>query len=150
MTESWRTMFARWSFNLFPAYRRTGGKISYISQDWHEIQIKLPLNWKTKNYVGSIFGGSLYGAVDPMYMIMLIKILGPDYVVWDKSAKIQFKSPGRSTLFASFLISHEEVTTIKKLLETEPSIDRVYVVDLKDATGKVHTTVEKTIYISRR
>ena len=57
--------------------------------------------------------------------------------------------PGRSTLYARFLIEEEEIQTIRRLLETAPSIDRVYRVDLTDAAGVVHAAVEKTIYIRR-
>jgi len=88
----------RLAFNFFPAYRRTGARITYISSDLHEIRIKLPLNWNTRNYVGTIFGGSMFAAVDPIYMLMFIKLLGPNYVVWDKVASMQYKRPGRSTL----------------------------------------------------
>jgi hypothetical protein len=139
----------RWGFNFFPAFRGTGARVTYMSGDWREVHVKLPLNWRTRNYVGTIFGGSLYGAVDPHYMIMLIKILGPGYMVWDKAATIRFKKPGRTTLYARFVIPEEEVATIRRLLETEPSVDRVYAVELTDAAGVAHATVEKTIYIRR-
>lgn len=139
----------RWGFNLFPAYRGTGARVTYMSGDWREVRVKLPLNWLTRNYVGTIFGGSLYGAVDPHYMIMLIKILGPDYIVWDKVATIRFKKPGRGTLYARFVIPEEEIQTIRRLLETEHSIDRVYRADLADENGVVHAEIEKTIYIRR-
>ena len=139
----------RWKFNLFPAYRGTGARVVYIADDFREARIRLRLSWRTRNAVGTIFGGSLYGAVDPMYMIMLIKILGPDYIVWDKAATIRFIKPGRLTLHARFLIEEEEIATIKRLLETVPSIDRTYRVDLTDAAGLVHASVEKTIYIRR-
>ena len=43
----------------------------------------------------------------------------------------------------------EEIATIKRLLETAPSIDRVYRIDLTDDGGVVHASVEKTIYIRR-
>ena len=139
----------RWGFNLFPAYRGTGARVTYMSGDWREVHVRLPLNWRTRNYVGTIFGGSLYGAVDPHYMIMLIKILGPDYIVWDKAATIRFKKPGRGTLYARFVIPEEEIQTIRRLVETEHSIDRVYRADLADENGVVHAEVEKTIYIRR-
>jgi hypothetical protein len=139
----------RWGFNLFPAFRGTGARVTYIADDFREVRVKLPLSWRTRNYVGTIYGGSLYGAVDPHYMIMLIKILGQDYTVWDKAATIQFKKPGRGTLYARFVLSEEEIVTIRRLLETEPSIDRTYRVDLTDADGVIHATVEKTIYIRR-
>lgn len=140
----------RWGFNLFPAFRGTGARVTYIAGDFRELHVKLPLNWRTRNYVGTIFGGSLYGAVDPHFMIMLIKILGPGYVVWDKAATIRFRKPGRSTLFARFRISDEEIAEVRRLLETAPSIDREYQVELKDAGGVVHAVVEKTIYIRRK
>ena len=149
MTESFASRKLRWGFNLFPAYRGTGGRITYIASDFREARVRLPLNWRTRNYVGTIFGGSLYGAVDPIYMIMLIKILGPDYVVWDKAATIRFRKPGRGTLYARFLIEEEEIRTIRRLLETEPSIDRIYRVDLADSAGIVHAEVEKTVYIRK-
>jgi hypothetical protein len=140
----------RWGFNLFPAFRGTGARVTYMSGDFREVHVKLPLNWRTRNYVGTIFGGSFYGAVDPHYMIMLIKILGPDYIVWDKAATIRFKKPGRGTLYAHFVIPEEEIETIRRLLATEHSIDRVYRVDLVDENGVVHAEVEKTVYIRRK
>jgi acyl-coenzyme A thioesterase PaaI-like protein len=139
----------RWGFNLFPAFRGTGARITYIAGDFSEARVELPLSWRTRNYVGTIFGGSLYGSVDPMYMILLIKILGPGYTVWDKAATIRFVKPGRSRLYARFLLEEEELRTIRRLTETAPSVDRVYRVDLKDAAGVVHASVEKTIYIRR-
>ncbi len=149
MRESFASRKLRWGFNLVPAFRGTGARVTYIAEDFREALVRLPLNWRTRNYVGTIFGGSLYGAVDPMYMILLIKILGPGYTVWDKAATIRFVKPGRSTLYARFAIEEEEITTIKRLLETAPSIDRVYRVDLTDASGAVHATAEKTIYIRK-
>ena len=149
MPESGASRRLRWGFNFFPAFRGTGARVTYIAGDYRELHVKLPLSWRTRNYVGTIFGGSLYGAVDPHYMIMLLKILGPQYVVWDKAATIRFKKPGRTTLFARFQITEEEVAEIRRLLETEPSIDRVYQVELKSADGVVHAVVDKTIYIRR-
>ena len=81
MPESFRTRIDRLKFNFFPAYRGTGGRVTYISHDFREMRVKIPLNWRTRNYVGTIYGGSMYSAIDPIYMLMLIKNLGPDYVV---------------------------------------------------------------------
>ncbi len=139
-----------WSFYIYGCYRGTGGRLTYIAPDWREVHLRIPLSWRTRNYVDTIFGGSLYGAVDPIYMLMLIKRLGPDYVVWDKSATIQFKKPGRETLRARFIISDEELAAIRAALETQRSVDRTYSVDLVDSSGTVCATVEKIIYIRRR
>lgn len=150
MLESFRSKLDRFKFNLFPAYRGSGAKILYISEDYREIKIKIPLNWRTKNYVGTIYGGSMYSGVDPIYMIMLIKNLGKDYIVWDKSANIRFKKPGKETLFADFKVTQEELDEIKTQLESSKSIDKIYLVELKDKESKVHCIVEKTLYIARK
>ncbi len=140
----------RWGFNLFPAYRGTGARIAYIAADLREVRIKLPLSWRTRNYVGTLFGGSMYGAVDPIYMVMLIKILGPEYVVWDKAAAISFRKPGKSTLFATFTLSDQEIDLIRGASLRHPSMERMYTVELVDAEGTVHAVIEKTIYIRRK
>ena len=150
MPESRRTRLLRWKLNLFPAYVGTGARVTYIAGDFHEIHVKLPLTWRTRNYVGTIFGGSMYAAVDPVYMVMLIEILGRDYVVWDKAATIRFKHPGRSTLYAKFLLTTDEVGRIKTELIDRKSLESIYQVELIDEAGKVHARVEKTIYIARR
>lgn len=150
MAESWGTRLARWRFNLFPAYRGTGARVTYIAGDWQEIRITLPLSWRTRNYVGTIFGGSMYGAADPFYMIMLIKLLGSQYTVWDKAAAIRFRRPGRSTLEAQFLMTAEIVDSIRAELVQVSKVDRVFSVELRSADGTVHALVEKTVHISRR
>ena len=59
----------------------TGARITYVASDFREVRVRLPLSWQTRNYVGTIFGGSMYAAVDPVYMLMLIKNLGKEYIV---------------------------------------------------------------------
>ena len=139
----------RWKFNFFPAYRGTGARVTYIADDFSELRVRLPLSWRTRNYVGTIFGGSMYGAVDPMYMIMLIQLLGRDYVVWDKAATIRFRKPGRATLYATFRIDRAELDAVRAAAAGGAPIDRVYMVNLVDAEGVVHAEIEKVIYVRR-
>ena len=147
MPESWQTRLLRWRFNVFPAYRGTGARIAYIAGDFSEVRVRLPLSWRTRNYVGTIFGGSLYGAVDPIYMIMLIKLLGRDYIVWDKAATIRFRRPGKTTLHATFRVDAAELDAIRAAAATGTPLDRLYNVNLVDEEGTVHAEIEKVIYI---
>ena len=145
-----RLWWMRTAFNFFPCYRRTGARITAIAPDLKEVRVKLPLNWKTRGYWGTTFGGSLYGAVDPVYLVMLARNLGRGYMIWDKSAAIHFKRPGRGTLYATFTLTEAELGAIKTALEAEPKIDRTYLIDLVDSAGEVHATVEKVVNIRRR
>jgi len=150
MPESWQTRFARWAFNWFPAYRGTGARVTYIAADWREVRIRLPLNWRTRNYVGTIFGGSLYGAVDPIYMIMLIKLLGPDYIVWDKAATIRFLRPGRETLHATFRVTAEELAALRTEVDQAGKAEREFTAELLNAAGELHVSCQKLLSVRRR
>jgi len=150
MPESFRSRLLRWKFNLFPAYRGTGARVTYIAGDFREVRIHLRLSWRTRNAVGTIYGGSMYGAVDPIYMIMLMHLLGREYVVWDKAATIRFRKPGKATLHATFTIDEAELDAIRAAVASEAPIDRIYNVALVDGEGTVHAEVEKVIYIRRR
>ena len=83
-------------------------------------------------------------------MIMLIHLLGTDYVVWDKAASIRFRKPGRHTLFARFRIDDTELQHIQQELQQVEKIDRIYLVDLVDEQDTVHATIEKTIHVRRK
>ena len=150
MPESFQSKKMRWAFWIFPSYRGTGATVTYIASDFKELRIKIPLSWRTRNYVGSIYGGSMYGAVDPMYMLMLMQILGKDYVVWDKAATIRFKRPGRSTLHGTFIITDEQLADIKKQVAEKNAIDYHFQMTLVDKEGKVCAEVDKTIYVATK
>lgn len=137
-------------FNWWPALRGTGGRVTHVSRDWTELDVKLPLNWRTRNYVGTIFGGSIYASSDPYVMLMLMRQLGDDYVVWDKGARISFKRPGKTTLYARFRIKPELVAELKARVDAENTLDYTYSLDLKDAAGDVYATVDKIVWIARK
>jgi acyl-coenzyme A thioesterase PaaI-like protein len=143
----------RLGFNLFPAFRGTGARVEYVAPDMREVRVKLPFGWRTRNVVGTTFGGSMYAALDPFYALMLMQNLGSDYVVWDKAANIRYRRPGRTDLYARFALGEEELREIRNKLDGggadgRGSVDRVYRVELADAAGEIHAIVEKTLYIA--
>jgi len=150
MAESLRTRLICWGLNCFPAFRRSGAHLTYIADDWREARLKLPLNWRTRNYVGTIYGGSMYAAVDGIYMVMLINVLGPEYIVWDKAGAIRYLRPGRATLYARFLLDEQEIAIIRTLLDQQPVLERIYRIGLVDRDGVEHASIEKTIHIRRK
>lgn len=147
MPESLRTRLTRWGFNWFPAYRGTGARVEYIADDWLEVRIRLPLNWRTRNVVGTIFGGSIYASVDPMFMIMLMRRLGRDYIVWDKAATVRFRRPGRTTLRATFTLTEDELEAIRRDVADRGKIERTYTIELIDPAGVVCASCDKVISI---
>lgn len=140
----------KWLFNVSPMYRSTGGRIVAVSDDFKYVKIKLPLNYQTKNYVGTLYGGHMYSCVDGIYMVQLINILSKDYVVWDKAATIRFRRPGNQTLFAEFVISDELLAQIEEDINELKEKDFTLTVNLVDKEGKVYAEIEKIIYIANK
>ena len=142
------TLF-KYGFNLSPMYRRSTGRVLSASDDLLSIRVKLPISYKNRNYVGSIFGGSMFAAVDPIPMVQLINILGKGYVVWDKAAEIFFKIPAREDLYADFIYTTAEIEAIKQQIAQQPEIEVIKTTQLtnKDAS-RVFCEVRKKIYIA--
>ncbi len=105
---------------------------------------------RTRNYVGTMYGGSMYSAVDGIYMVMLIKRLGKEYVVWDKEGCIKYKKPGETSLYASFKIDDTEIEAIKAKLETDKKYVKTYSIDLLNENGEICAEVQKTISMRKK
>ena len=99
--------------------------------------------------MGITWGGSLYAALDPIYGVMLYKLLGRQFRVIDSEAKIYFLKPGRETLYAHFHIPAENLHDLKQQLATCDKTQLHLQVSLKNKQGIVHATYDKHIHINR-
>ncbi|TXD34004.1 DUF4442 domain-containing protein [Lujinxingia vulgaris] len=135
---------------LYPPYLGAGIRVRHISKDYRHIRVEMPLTLTNQNYVGTHFGGSLYAMVDPFYMLMLLKNLGPEVIVWDKSATIDFKRPGRSTVHAEFRLTQSDIDEVWRALDDQRVYEPVFPVEIRDEDGALVARVEKTLYIRRK
>ena len=133
--------------NIWPPYLGAGIKVVKIAEDYREVVVELRQKWYNRNYVGSHFGGSLYAMVDPFYMLMLINILGNQYVVWDKYASIDFVAPGRGTVKARFALTDAQVEMIKQETAACDKYIAELPVDIINEQGEVVAKVTKHLYV---
>lgn len=108
------------------------------------------LSFYNRNAVGTHFGGSLYAMCDPFYALILIEQLGRGYEVWDKSAEIEFRRPGRGRVSAVFEITPERVATIREAADEGRTVEPVFVAEVKDASDEVVARVTKTLHVRKR
>jgi len=144
----WQARVMHLGFNLHPAFRGTGGRVETISPDLSHMRVRLPLGWRTRNVLGTIYGGSLFSVTDGAHPTMLMLALGRNAIVWDKAATIRYRRPGRETLYVDFLITPEEIAGIHADLARHGETERTYLVELKNREGLVHAQVERTVYIA--
>lgn len=137
-------------FNLYPPYLGAGIKITHISSDWRKLDVKLYLRWYNKNIVGVHFGGSLYSMVDPHLMLLIMKSLGNEYIVWDKKASIDFIKASKKNVTAKFLITDSDLEDIKEKTKNGEKYLKDFIVETKDDDGNIVSRVIKTIYIRKK
>ena len=109
----------------------------------------MKMRWYNRNYVKTHFGGSLYAMTDPFLMVMLIHILGKDFVVWDKAASIDFIKPSQGTVTARFLITEEQIKDILSNTSGGQKYYPQFSVDIEDEAGEPIARVTKTLYIRK-
>ncbi len=140
----------RFLMNLWPPFRGMGVKVREIAPDFRRATVELRMRLLNRNYVGTHFGGSMFAMADPFHMVLMMHVLGSDYVVWDKAGSIRFLKPGRGTLTAEFEITQAMVDEARARTAAGEKFEPTYSVDLKDPQGTVVATVEKTLHIRRK
>ena len=134
---AWRARLMRLGFNLLPAFRGTGGRVEHIAQDFSHIRIRLPLSWRTRNVVGSIYGGSLFAVTDGVHPVMIMSALGDGVIVWDKAASIPLPQARPVDAVRRFRPRSRRDRRRSGRPQENPELDRTYRVELKDADGLV-------------
>lgn len=146
--ESFNTWRFRWLMNWYPMYFGTGGKVLLWAGDSSEVHLRLKLNLWTYNAVGTIFGGSLFAAADPFYMLMLMRALGKNYVVWDKAAHIRFKKPAKVVLYAVLKITEGDLQSIKTQVRESGHATKTFSIHWLDKDQVVYAEIERQCYIA--
>ncbi len=136
--------------NIYIPYLGTGITVKSLSPDYKEICVQMKLRWYNRNYIKTHFGGSLYAMTDPFFMLMLITILGKEFIVWDKSARIDFIKPGKGTVTARFLITEDQIADIIHNTSAGQKYLPELSVDIVDEAGEKVARVVKTLYIKKK
>ena len=136
--------------NFWPPFFFSGISVLEISKDFRHTKVRLKKKALTSNYVGTLFGGSLFAMTDPFYMVMILKNLGKDYIVWDKRSEIEYVSPGKSNVFAEFHLWDKDLDDIREQVASEGKYLKWFEVDIKSADGTVVAIVKKQIYIRKK
>lgn len=136
--------------NLYPPFRGAGIRVRDIAPDFRSATVELRMKLLNRNYVGTHFGGSLFAMTDPFFMILMMKNLGPEYVVWDKQGTVRFLKPARGTVTARFEMPPERVDEARAKTVDGGKHEPVFKVEIVDSQGVVVADVEKTLHIRRK
>lgn len=136
--------------NLWPCIWSAGGRITHLSEDFTFLRVRLRLKLRTRNIVGTIFGGAMYASTDPFFMLMLMQVLGKNYVVWDKGCTIRFKKPAKKTIYADFKITPEMLADVKQKVAADGRYTFTWTIQYKDRDGVVYSEFDKLMYVATK
>ncbi len=136
--------------NLWPPFLFSGIRVLAIGDDWRSARVVLRRRWYNRNYVGVHFGGSLFAMADPFWMILVKECLGRDYLVWDKSAEIEFVAPGRTDVFAEFNVEDSVLDALRAATADGAKILHWFELEIRSAAGDVVARVRKQLYVRRK
>lgn len=135
---------------LWPPYAGPGIRMVSISDDWSRAVLELRLRPWTANFVGTQYGGSMFSMVDPWWMILVMRRLGRDHIVWDRAAQIDFLTPGTGDVRATFEVPDALVEELRAAVAAEGKILRWFEVDIVMADGTVVARMRKQLHIRRK
>ena len=137
-------------FNFWPPFRGMGVRVREIAPDFRSVTVELRMRLLNRNYVGTHFGGALFAMTDPFFMIMMMKNLGPEYLVWDKAGTVRFLKPARGTVTARFRLPEESIVAARAATASGEKHEPKFRVEIVDAQGVTVADVEKTLYIRKK
>ncbi len=136
--------------NFWPPYFGAGVRVKLEDEREMIVKVSMPLKKLNSNYVGVHFGGSLYSMVDPFYMLILMKKLGREYIVWDKSAHIEFKRPGKDRVSCRFEITPEQLEAVKREVEEKGKCEPIFDALIYGESGELVAKVEKRLWVRKK
>jgi acyl-coenzyme A thioesterase PaaI-like protein len=140
----------RRAINLWPPFVGAGIRVTRVSADFREIDVALRLRILNRNYFGTQFGGSMFAMADPFFALMMLRNLGPEYVVWDKAGAIRYVRPGRGDVSAHFRLPAAAVARARKATAAGARHEPTFRVSIVDRRGETVAEVDKRLYIRRR
>lgn len=133
--------------NLYPPYLGMGVRVTSHADDFTRFEVELRAHWYNRNLFGTHFGGSLYSMCDPFYVFILTMNLGRGYIVWDKSAGIEFRKPASGTIRAVFEVSRERIDEIRREVDRLGRGTFHFEADLSNEAGETVARVRKEVYV---
>ena len=133
--------------NLYPPYLGMGVRVRDWRDDFTRFEVELRARWYNRNLFGTHFGGSLYAMADPFFVFIVTMNLGRDYIVWDKSASIDFLKPAKGTILGVFEIKTDRLNEIRADVDRLGKNTYWFEAELTDENDVVVARVRKEVYV---
>lgn len=142
----------KWLMRFYPPFLFQGIWTQKFDDEFVGVRVKIIKNIFNRNYNSSIFGGTIFSAVDPFPVILFHQVLkrkGYHVKLWTKHASIDYVKPGISNLYFSIALLAEDVQEAVRALEETGKFLKTFQVKIINKDGVLHAIVNNEIYIKK-
>lgn len=134
---------------LYPPFRPMRIRVLEIRDSWRSVRILLPLNARSRNPGGVMFGGWQAALADPIAALACARIF-PGFSVWTRAMSISFDHGGNSDLELRFSLTPEQEAEIRMELERDGRATPTFEYAYTRMDGVRCTVVRNTVAIRPR
>jgi hypothetical protein len=135
--------------NLSPRQLATGLRIEHVADDFRSMTVALHPRWYRAS-TAAHSGAAIYAMVDPHFVLMAQRALGPDFLVWDKAGSIEVWAPVRGRVWTRLELQDEDLRHMLQMTEAGDKHLHLFSADIRDGEGMKIARVEKMIYVRRK
>lgn len=141
----------KWLLRIYPPFLFQRIWVKNIHTDFQGVDVKIIKSIFNKNSNNTIFGGTIFSAVDPFYAILIDQRLQSHgfkkTVAWLKSASIEYKKPGLTNLKFSIKITDEDFNECMDTLKSRGRIIKTFFVEIVNEQNEICAIAKNEIYI---
>ncbi len=131
---------------LYPPFVPMRIKVLEIRDNWRLVRIRLPLNARSRNPGGVMFGGYQAALADPIAALACARVF-PGFSVWTRAMNISFDHGGNSDLEMRFSLTPEQESVIRIELERDGRSTPTFEYGYLRGDGVRCTVVRNTVAI---
>ena len=136
--------------NLFPPLLFNRISIQSIKKDFMEIKVRIRHSITNKNFHRTIFGGTIFSAIDPYFPIIYWQVFSRKKLpieVWIKRAEISYINPAETNLYLIFTLKEEDIQKALKGLQEDGRFQVWHEVEAVDENGIICAEAKVLVYI---
>ncbi|MFD2595679.1 PaaI family thioesterase [Sphingobacterium griseoflavum] len=141
----------KWVLRFYPPFFFQRIWVKRVYPDFRQLDMKIHKSLLNRNSNGTIFGGTIFAAIDPIHTLLFDQIFRRKgikrTVTWLKSARIEYLKPGRKSLYFSVRISDEELNRALQAITESGKLVQTFEVLIYDANDTLCARSANEIYI---
>jgi len=141
----------KWVMRFYPPFLFQRIWVQDVAADFKSIDIKIKKSFLNLNANKTIFGGTIFSALDPIHSILLdciFKQRGIEKTVaWLKSAQIQYLKPGTTDLCFRVSLKEHEIVDALEDIKHNGKVVKTFKTEIFDMTGLKCVECQNEIYI---